>query len=69
MKEKRMERFLGHDEMKDFVDDMDAHNEQRIEGDEGKSARIFIDETENDPADDIISSVVYIKLPFSCHNS
>ncbi len=65
MKEKRMERFLGHDEMKDFVDDMDAHNEQWIEGDEGKSARIFIDETENDLADDIISSVVYIKLPFS----
>jgi hypothetical protein len=51
--------------MKDFVDDMDAHNEQWIEGDEGKRARIFIDETENDPADDIISSVVYIKLPFS----
>ncbi len=50
--------------MKDFVDDMDPHNEQWIEG-EGKSARIFIDETENDPADDIISSVVYIKLPFS----
>ncbi|CAK9866390.1 unnamed protein product [Sphagnum jensenii] len=52
-------------DMKDFVDDMDAHNEQWIEGDEGKSARIFIDETENDPAADIISSVVYIKLPFS----
>ncbi|CAK9263963.1 unnamed protein product [Sphagnum jensenii] len=52
-------------DMKDFVDNMDAHNEQWIEGDEGKSARIFIDETENDPAADIISSVVYIKLPFS----
>ncbi|CAK9219499.1 unnamed protein product [Sphagnum troendelagicum] len=42
-----------------------ARDMKWIEGDEGKSARIFIDETENDPAADIISSVVYIKLPFS----